>query len=49
MWSVGIMFYEMTVGYKPSAVKNYRYGSGPIPFAERDWKQKSKTLQNLIL
>lgn len=48
MWSVGIMFYEMTVAYKPTAVKGYKYGSGPIPFAPADWRRKSKALQNLI-
>lgn len=48
MWSVGIMFYEMTVGYKPTAVKGFKYGSGPIPFATGDWRRKSKALQNLI-
>ena len=38
MWSFGVMLYEMCVAYKPTVIKNYQYGSGPIPFMQRDWK-----------
>ena len=37
--SFGVMLYEMCVAYKPTQLKNYRYGSGPIPFWPRDWKK----------
>ena len=52
MWAMGIIIYEMCVGYKPTQVKNYKYGSGPIPFRPRDWKHHSdngEALQDLIL
>lgn len=52
IWSMGVMMYEMCVGYKPTQMKNYNYGSGPIPFRDRDWKHlsnKGKTVQDLIL
>jgi serine/threonine protein kinase len=39
MWAFGIVLYEMCVAYKPTQVKNYRYGQGPIPFRPRDWKK----------
>mgnify|MGYP002633041305 CR=1 FL=1 len=41
MWAFGIMLYEMCVAYKPTQVKGYAYGSGPIPFRPRDWKKLS--------
>lgn len=47
MWSVGIVFYEMAAGYKPTAVKGYKYDAGPIPFG-RDWNRKHKDLKSLI-
>ena len=28
----------MAVAYFPTAIKQYRYGSGPIPFRIHDWK-----------
>jgi len=48
MWSFGVMLYEMTTAYKPTAMKNYRYGSGPIPYRNIDWRKHSKQLQDLI-
>lgn len=26
MWSYGILLYEMAVAYKPTSVKNFKYG-----------------------
>ena len=48
MFSFGILLYELATAYKPTAVKNYRYGSGPIPFRNVDWRKRNKTLQDLI-
>ena len=42
MWSVGILLYELTTAYKPTQVKGYKYGEGPIPFATSDWRRRSK-------
>lgn len=45
MWSFGVMLYEMTVAYKPTAIKNYRYNTtNDIPFWHSDWKKKDKRL-----
>ena len=44
MWSFGIVLYELAAAYKPTAVKNYKYGSGPIPFRNVDWRKRDKTL-----
>lgn len=52
IWALGIIIYEMSVGYKPTQVKNYKYGSGPIPFRPRDWKHLSdngRKVQDLII
>ncbi|TNV81765.1 hypothetical protein FGO68_gene10557 [Halteria grandinella] len=49
MWAFGVMLYEMCTAYKPTNLSNYRYGSGPIPFRDRDWKKHSKHVQDLIL
>lgn len=38
MWSFGISLYQMATAYFPTAIKNYKYGSGPIPFRAVDWK-----------
>jgi len=32
MWAFGVVLYEMATAYKPTAVKKYVYGKGPIPF-----------------
>jgi len=48
MWSFGVLLYELSAAYKPTAVKNYKYGSGPIPFRNVDWRKRDKTLQDLI-
>ena len=42
MWAFGIILYEMCVAYKPTQVKNYKYGSGPIPFRLTDWRKRSE-------
>jgi len=49
MWAFGIVLYELATAYKPTAVRKYTYGSGPIPFAKRDWRNRSKHLQDLIV
>jgi serine/threonine protein kinase len=38
MWAFGVILYELCVAYKPIQVKNYRYGTGPIPIRARDWR-----------
>jgi serine/threonine protein kinase len=38
MWSFGISLYQMAVAYLPTAIKKYKYGSGPIPFRAADWR-----------
>jgi protein-serine/threonine kinase len=48
MWSFGVMLYELCVAYKPTEMRNYRYGSGPIPFRDRDWKKISPLVIKLI-
>ena len=52
MWAYGVILYELCVAYKPTQVKSYTYGVGPIPFRDRDWKHlknKGKDVQDLIL
>lgn len=41
IWSFGISLYKMAVAYFPSDIKKYQYGSGPIPFREKDWNNLS--------
>lgn len=48
MWSFGIVLYEMAACYKPTAVKGYKFGAGPIPFPPSDFRKRSKAMQNLI-
>ena len=51
MWSFGVILYQMCVGYLPTAVKGYKYGSGPLPFNTRDWRHfcdKGALVQDLI-
>ncbi len=39
----------MAVAYFPTAIKQYRYGTGPIPFRNLDWKHfEFVKLKNLI-
>lgn len=49
IWAVGVILYQMAVGYKPTAVQNFKYGSGPIPFRKVEWKKRSPELQDLIV
>ena len=52
MWSFGVVMYQMCVAYLPTAVKNYKYDEGPIPFRPRDWRHlddKGAIAQDLIL
>jgi serine/threonine protein kinase len=49
MWAFGVMLYEMCTAYKPTKLCNYRYGSGPIPFRDRDWKKHNKHIKDLIV
>ena len=48
IWSLGVVLYEMCVAYKPTQVKQYKYGTGPIPFRNVDWKNRSPELIDLI-
>lgn len=38
MWSFGVCLYQMAVAYFPTAIKQYKYGKGPLPFRAVDWK-----------
>lgn len=39
----------MAVAYLPTAIKQYKYGSGPIPFRKQDWSDFDyDKLKNLI-
>ncbi len=42
MWAFGVILYEMCTAYKPTAIKKYQYGSGPIPYVPRDWRKLDK-------
>ena len=48
MWAFGVMLYEMCTAYKPTKLQNYRYGSGPIPYRDRDWRKHNKQIKDLI-
>lgn len=48
VWSLGLTFYEMACAYKPTQVKNYKYGEGELPFRKYDWRGRSEELKNLI-
>jgi len=48
MWAFGIMLYEMATAYKPTDVKNYKYGSGAIPYVPRDWRKQNKHIKTII-
>jgi serine/threonine protein kinase len=49
MWAFGVMLYEMCTAYKPTKLLNYRYGSGPIPFRDRDWRKHNHFIKDLIV
>ena len=49
MWAFGVMLYEMCTAYKPTKLLNYRYGSGPVPFRDRDWRKHNKYIKDLIV
>jgi serine/threonine protein kinase len=39
----------MAVAYLPTAIKQYKYGSGPIPFRTADWRDyEFNKLKDLI-
>lgn len=42
------MLYEMCTAYKPTRLNQYRYGSGPIPYRDRDWRKVNKHVKDLI-
>ena len=44
MFAFGVVLYELATAYKPTAVRNYKYGSGPIPFRNVDWRKRNKHL-----
>jgi serine/threonine protein kinase len=44
MWAFGICLYEMSTAYKPTAVRNFSYSNGAIPFVARDWRKRNKHL-----
>lgn len=51
MWAFGILLFEMATAYKPTQVRGFKYGSGPIPFVPRNWKKlphNGAEIQNLI-
>jgi serine/threonine protein kinase len=37
MWAFGLCLYQMAVAYLPTAIKQYKYGSGPLPYRKADW------------
>jgi serine/threonine protein kinase len=47
IWALGIVLYNMSVGYKPTAIKKYKYGDGPIPFHRGGWEERSPEVQDL--
>jgi len=49
MWAFGVMLYEMCTAYKPTKLLNYRYGSGPLPFRDRDWRKLDSSIKDLIV
>jgi serine/threonine protein kinase len=49
MWAFGVSLYQMAVAYMPTAIKQYKYGSGPLPFRKIDWTTfHFEELKNLI-
>jgi serine/threonine protein kinase len=48
LWAAGILLYKLSVAYKPTNIGGYKYGSGPIPFRDRDWKKRSHEHKDLV-
>lgn len=48
MFAVGVILYELMAAYKPTKLQNFRYGSGPVPFRDRDWKKQSPQAMDFI-
>lgn len=38
----------MSVAYFPHMIKGYKYGDGPIPFRNIDWRKKNPLLKNFV-
>ena len=49
IWALGIIIYKMAVAYRPTQISGYKYGNGPIPFREVDWRKRSPNLKDLII
>lgn len=49
MWSFGVSLYHMATAYFPTDIRQYKYGSGPLPFRKQDWKDlEFDKIKNLI-
>lgn len=48
MWAFGVMLYEMCFAFKPPVLKNYVYGSGPIPYEARALRKINKHILPVI-
>jgi len=44
----GIILNELSTAHKPTGVRKFSYGPGPLPFESRDWRKGSKYLRDLL-